>query len=151
MQIKYGALIPLPPDEAFEFVSDPTNWPRFFNSIESVEVGENWGTPGGRAKMVNGILTQEVVTELELLDWNRPYGFRYVGRNQGRSDMVNDRVFEAVAEGTRLTGTTASYGERRAGTSGLTDAIMLLAARRIFRRAMKELPAQAVHWARSRH
>lgn len=151
MQIKYGAVIPLPPAEAFDFVSDPTNWPRFVNSIESVETAEGWAAAGGKARMVNRVLRQEVVTELELLDWYRPYGFRYVGRNEGRSDMVNDRVFEAVAGGTRLTGTTASHGERRAGISGLTDGVVLLAARGILRRAMKEPPAQAAIWARSRH
>ena len=34
-EIAYGAVIPLPPDAAFAFVSDPTTWPLFFDTPES--------------------------------------------------------------------------------------------------------------------
>ncbi|MDF2746298.1 MAG: hypothetical protein K0S98_582, partial [Propionibacteriaceae bacterium] len=27
MRISYGAVLPLPPEEAFAFVADPVNWP----------------------------------------------------------------------------------------------------------------------------
>ena len=37
MKISYGALIPLPPDEAFGFVADPVNWPLFFPGVRSVD------------------------------------------------------------------------------------------------------------------
>lgn len=44
MQSKYGGVVPLPPDEAFDFVFNPAHWPRFFNSLESAEALEGQST-----------------------------------------------------------------------------------------------------------
>jgi hypothetical protein len=35
MRISYGAVLPLPPEEAFAFVADPVNWPLFVPSVRS--------------------------------------------------------------------------------------------------------------------
>ena len=55
MKISYGAVVPLPPDEAFAFVSEPTTWPTFFESMRSVEKGDDWGAVGGHARMTKRI------------------------------------------------------------------------------------------------
>ncbi len=141
MRIEYGAQLPLSIEQAFDFVSNPANWPAFFDSISSAEALEGWGAPGGRARMVNRVLGREVVTDLELLEWDRPHGFRYVGHTAGRPDMDNNRAFAAVPGGTRLTGTTSVRARR--GLAGLLDVITALAVHRIYRRAMAELPSQA--------
>ena len=143
MQITYGALIPLPVDEAFDFVTDPANWPTFV-PMESAQALEGWGAPGGKARMVTRFLGRDVTTDLELLEWSRPNKFRYIGRNEG-PDMDNSRVFEAVPGGTRLTATTTVH--RGPGLSAL---VALVAIRRLMRRGMKELPAQAVKWEQGR-
>ena len=140
MQIRYSAVLPVPAEVAFDFVSDPANWPRFFRHMESAEALEGWGAVGGKAHMVNRLLGQEIVTDLVLVGWDRPRSFRYVGRNGGRPDTENRRVFETVPGGTRLTGTTGA--EARPGLSGLVDRIAFLAVRRTFRRAMEQLPGQ---------
>lgn len=140
MQITYSAVVPAPVEEAFDFVSNPANWPTFFRQMTSAEVLEGWGHPGGTARMVNRVLGQEVVTDVELVEWNPPHGFRYVGHNRGRAQTDNRRVFEAVPGGTRLTGTTTA--QVGAGLAGLLDRVTLVAARRVFDRAMKRLPLQ---------
>lgn len=144
----YGAVVPLPPDEAFDFVSDPANWPSFIESMESAERLEGWGTPGGRARMVTRVSGRRLTTELELVEWERPTRFRYIGHNESRADMDNSRVFEAVPEGTRLTGTTTAHA--RPGLAMLVDLVAAVALRRMLHRAMKELPTQALKWKQSR-
>ena len=140
MRISYRAVLPTTADEAFDFVSDPACWPSFFLHMESAEALEGWGAVGGGAHMVNRILGQEVVTDLVLLEWDRPRSFRYVGRNSGHPDTENLRVFETVPGGTLLTGTTTA--EARPGLRGLVDRLTFLAVRRTYRRAMERLPGQ---------
>ena len=41
-EISYGTVLPIPVDEAFEFVSEPANWPLFFESVRSAERQEGW-------------------------------------------------------------------------------------------------------------
>lgn len=142
MQITYGAVLPTSIEEAFDFVSNPANWPSFFHRMEFAEALEGWGAVGGTAQMVNRVFGQDIRTDLVVLEWNRPHSFRYVGHNQGRADTNNHRAFEAVPGGTRLTGTTTA--EAQPGVSGWLDRATLLAARRVFHRAMKRLPSQVV-------
>jgi hypothetical protein len=140
MQITYSAGVPTTVGEAFDFVSRPANWPSFFQHMESAEALEGWGRVGGKAKMVNRILGQDVITDIVLVEWDPPHSFRYIGHSRGRADTDNRRVFDAVPGGTRLTGTTtAQVGP---GLAGLLDRLTLLAAHRVFNRAMKRLPAQ---------
>ncbi len=141
MQIKYGAVLPLPPEQAFDFVSNPANWGTFFDSVESAEALQGWGSPGGKARMVNKVLGREVVTDLEVLEWDRPHQFRYVAHSTDHPDMDNKRTFDAVPGGTRLTGTTDATARR--GVGWVFDTISGLAVRRLYKRGMKELPGQA--------
>lgn len=139
MQIRYTAVLPTSAEGAFDFVSDPTNWPGFFRQMQAAEVLEGWGRVGGRASMVNRVLGQEIVSDLVLVEWDRPRSFAYVGRNHGRPDTENRRELEPVPGGTRLTGTTTA--EPRAGARGLVDRITFVVLRHTFDRAMKQLPS----------
>ena len=131
MPIRYGAVLPISIDQAFDFVSNPANWPSFFQRMESAEAVEGWGAVGGRPRWSHRIFGQDIGTDLVLLEWNRPHSFRYVGHNHGRADTDNSRVFEVVPGGTRLTGTTTA--QPQPGLSGWLDRVTLLAARRVFR------------------
>lgn len=141
MKITYGAVLPLPPEQAFDFVSDAASWPTFFESMESAEALQGWGSPGGKARMVNKFLGRLLVSELELVEWDRPHRFRYTARTAGRPDMDNVRTFDAVPGGTRLRGTTSARARRAVG--GVFDIISLLAFHQTIKRAMKQLPGQA--------
>lgn len=142
MKITYGAVLPLTPDEAFEFVSEPTNWPTFFEAMSSAESCENWGQVGGRARMTNRFLGRSLTTDLELTVWNPPHELRYLGvQAEGLPVMDNRRVFEPVAGGTKLTGTTEI--QVRPGLSGLVDRLRIRALRRTFAKAMQRLPEVA--------
>lgn len=143
--ISYGAVIPLPPDEAFAFVSDPLNWPSFFASLRDTSRDEEWGRVGSRGQMTNVVLGRTITSQIEVTAWDPPREFRYSSRQPDSPPLDNRRLLEPVAGGTRLSGTTEVTPRR--GLSGLVDRARVLALRRIFAAAMAELPevARAAH------
>ncbi len=141
VRIAYGAVVPLPLDEAFAFVSDPLNWPSFFSAMRDSARAEEWGSVGGRAQMTNALLGRTFSSELEMTVWDPPHEFRYVARQGGAPPLDNRRVFEPAPGGTRLCGTTEVVW--RQGVSGLLDRVQELALRRTFAAAMARLPEAA--------
>jgi uncharacterized protein YndB with AHSA1/START domain len=137
-EIRYEAILPVPPDRAFEFVSDPGNWPVFFHAVRSAEASSQWGRPGGRGHMVTAFLGRMVHSDLELTEWDPPRGFRYTARQRGRPDLDNRRVFAEVAGGTRLIGTTRIPARR--GLHGAVDRLSLRVLHRAYGEAMARLP-----------
>lgn len=136
--LAYGAVIPLPADEAFSFVSDPETWPSYFSSMRDSSKDDDWGRVGGRGQMSNVVLGRRITSVIEVTVWDPPHEFRYVSRQQGAPLLDNRRVFETVPGGTRLRGTTTLTP--RSGAAGLVDRVRVLALRRIFAAAMARLP-----------
>ena len=141
MKISYGAVLPLPPEEAFGFVADPVNWPLFFPGARSVDKDNDWGWIGGHARLTSVVLGRSLTMDLELTEWDPPRSFRYsvsLGGKPGNDDTR--RTFDPVPGGTRLTGTTQMPARR--GPVGLLDRLQMLLVRRVFTAAMGRLPTQ---------
>jgi hypothetical protein len=147
-RISYGAVVPLPPDEAFAFVSDPLNWPSFIRSMRSVSKQPDWQGVGGRATMTNVIAGRTFTSELEMTVWDPPREFRYLARQPGAPALDNRRVFEPAPSGTRMRGTTE--GALRAGVQGLADRVRLQALRKNYADVMARLPDAALAAHRSK-
>ena len=67
--ISYTAVLPVPLEEAFSFVSNPNNWPSFFQGMESAKVLDGWGAVGGTAQTANKLLGRTVTSHLTLTEW----------------------------------------------------------------------------------
>ena len=141
IQFSYGAVLPLPPDEAYAFVCDPLNWPLFFDSLRDTGRDDDWGRVGSRGRMSNVVLGRSITSEIEVTVWNPPHEFRYLSRQPGTPALDNRRLFEPVPAGTRLHATTTVTP--RAGLAGLLDRARVVAVRRIFAAAMARLPEAA--------
>jgi glyoxylase-like metal-dependent hydrolase (beta-lactamase superfamily II) len=137
-RITYGADLPVPPAEAFAFVSDPRNWPTFVEALQSADRDDDWARVGGHGRMTTSFLGRTVESTMELTVWDPPREFRYLSRQPGAPDIDNRRVFEAIPGGTRLRGTTETVP--RAGTARVSDRAQLLVLRRLYAGAMKRLP-----------
>lgn len=135
--ISYGADLPVPPDEAFAFVSDLAMWPRFFKSIETAVAGERWGHVGGCGTVVTRFLGRFVTSQMLLTEWDPPHTFRYTARQAGRPDLDNRRVVEALPGGARLHGTTEL--SLQPGAKGLVDRVSARVLQRVYDRAMARL------------
>lgn len=86
-EIRYEAILQVTPDRAFAFVSDPRNWPTFFDPVRSAEALTGWGRPGGRGRLVTSFLGRAVTSDLEVTEWDPPWVFRYTARQRGRPDL----------------------------------------------------------------
>ena len=149
MKITYGAVLPLPADEAFAFVADPVNWPLFFPARQAVAKDDDWGRVGGHARLTSIIFGRPMTMDLELTEWDPPNAFRYtVSRDGGPADDDNRRTFQPVPQGTRLIGTTEV--PTRPGPAGLVDQLQMALVRRIFVTAMTRLPRAAATGAAAR-
>lgn len=140
LRIEYGAELPVPPAQAFAFVSDPRNWPRFIASLVTAAGGDDWGRVGGHGQMTTRFLGRTVESTMELTTWDPPREFRYLSRQPGAPDLDNRRTFEPTPNrnGTRLSGTTLVVP--RSGVAGLADRAQVLALRRLYAGAMRRLP-----------
>ncbi len=138
IKMSFGAVLPVPQDEAFGFVSDPVNWPLFFSSMRSAQRQEGWGKVGGRAQLVTRFPGRVVTSEIELTEWDPPRRFRYISRQRGSPDLDNDRVFEPAGTGTRLRCVTTV--EARPGARALADWLYARVLLRAYDRAMARLP-----------
>jgi hypothetical protein len=138
VHLRYGAELPVPPAEAFAFVSDPRNWPTFIDSLQSARPDDDWARVGGHGQMTTTFLGRTVESTLELTVWDPPREFRYISRQPAGPDLDNRRVFEPTPGGTRLRGTTEAVP--RPGLARVTDRAQLLALRRLYAGAMQRLP-----------
>ena len=142
MKIAYGAVLPLPLDEAFDFVSDPENWPLFFPGVRAVDKDDDWGRVGGHARLTTVILGRALSMQLVLTEWDPPRMFRYtVSQGDAPGNDDNRRVFRAIPGGTRLSGTTEIPA--RPGPAGLLDRLQMLIVGGVLATAMARLPAAA--------
>jgi glyoxylase-like metal-dependent hydrolase (beta-lactamase superfamily II) len=141
VRLTYGAVIPLPPEQAFAFVTDPLNWPSFFSSMRGARKDADWGSVGGRAQMRTVVLGRTVASDLEMTVWDPPHEFGYVSRQASAPALTNHRVLEPVPGGTRLSGTTEVT--LRPGLPGLVDGVQERALRRMYAAAMARLPDAA--------
>lgn len=140
--ISYGTDLPVPIDQAFDFVADPSTWPGFFPGIAAAAAGEDWGRVGGRGRMSTRFLGRTVNSDMELTEWDPPHSFRYTARQVGRPDLDNHRMFTVVPGGTRLVGTTTV--RLRDGLPGVLDRISVAVLARIYTRAMARLATEIV-------
>jgi uncharacterized protein YndB with AHSA1/START domain len=132
MKITYGAILPVPIEEAFAYVTAPESWPQF--SATTVQSLSGWGAVGGKAQIAQKFVGRPIVAELELVEWEPPVRFRYLTRTDGGPTLDNLRVFEEVVEGTRLVGTTE--GDPRPGVRGIYDRFAGRLLQRVYDRAM---------------
>jgi hypothetical protein len=142
VRLTYGAVIPLPPEPAFAFVTDPLNWPSFFSSMRGARKDADWGSVGGRAQMRTVVLGRTVTSDLEMTAWDPPHEFGYVSRQASAPALTNHRVLEPVPGGTRLSGTTEVT--LRPGLPGLADGVRSASKRQRSRRSQELRPLRAV-------
>lgn len=142
MKVTYGAVVPLPQEEAFAFIADPRNWPSFSPGVRSVTKDDDWGRVGGHAHVTSAVLGRTLTMELELTEWNPPDSFRYSVSQRGKPANDDNRRFFTPAEGgTTLVGSTEIAA--RPLPAGLLDRVPMILVRVVFAVAMSRLPAAA--------
>ena len=95
-------LIERPPQEVFDFVSDPVNDPKWRDSVIIAEwtSGEPYGV-GSTQCWVDKFLGREIESKVEITQWERPSQFGYKMLS-GPVPFESTMKFETVNGGTQL-------------------------------------------------
>ena len=122
----------LPVERAFAFITDMSNWARFWPSFVKLEPGSRWEAPGDTARLVTRLLGRDRELEMTLTSFEPNRLVTYTSRQRGLPDARHERHFEPDGDGF-LYRLVVEY-EPRSGIAGLYDRV---AVRRGIQRAFR--------------
>jgi Polyketide cyclase / dehydrase and lipid transport len=124
---------PIPLEVGFSFITDMTNWPRYWPGFRRIEPGSQWRAAGDEARIVVRLLGRDVELHMTLgrFDENRLVVYESV--QSGTPDLHHERHFAPGDGGFRYR-IVVEY-EPRAGLHGVYDKLVL---RRGIDRALRE-------------
>jgi uncharacterized protein YndB with AHSA1/START domain len=131
---RYG----VPVERGFAFITDTTNWPRFWPGYVRLEEGSSWAAVGDTARLVTRLLGRERLLTMRITAYEPNRLVAYTSTQAGLPDATHERHFEADGEGFvyRL---VVAY-EPRGGIAGAVDRHLLRAGvRRAFQRTFAAL------------
>jgi uncharacterized protein YndB with AHSA1/START domain len=110
---------PVPVAAAFDYITDPRNWPAFWPGLIRVEDGAAWAKPGDVSRLSMRLLGREVELRMTLLTLEPNRYVSYDSSQPGLPDARHTRRFDETPDGFvyRL---TVEYEPRR-GLRGLAD------------------------------
>jgi uncharacterized protein YndB with AHSA1/START domain len=128
----------VPAEAGFAFITDPTNWPRFWPGYIRLEEGSSWEAPGDKARLVTRLLGREHELTMTITEFEPNRIVTYTSTQRGLPDARHERHFEPDADGFvyRL---VVEY-EPRSGIRGFVDSLLLARGiRRAFKRTFAAL------------
>jgi uncharacterized protein YndB with AHSA1/START domain len=113
----------VPVERGFTFITDPTNWPRFWPGYVRLAENSRWGTTGDTARLVTRLLGRERELTMTITAFEPNRLVTYTSTQPGLPDAQHERHFEPDGEGFvyRL---VVEY-EPRAGMTGLADRLIV--------------------------
>lgn len=122
----------VPVEHGFAFITDPTNWPKFWPGYVRLEEGSRWGATGDTARLVTRLLGGERELAMTIREFEPNRLVTYTSTQAGLPDAHHERHFEPEGDGFvyRL---VVEY-EPRAGLANVFDRIVLP---RVIRRAFE--------------
>jgi uncharacterized protein YndB with AHSA1/START domain len=131
---RYG----VPVERGFAFITDTTNWPRFWPGYVRLEEGSSWAAVGDTARLDTRLLGRERLLTMRITAYEPNRLVAYTSTQAGLPDATHERHFEADGEGFvyRL---VVAY-EPRGGIAGVVDRLLLRGGvRRAFQRTFAAL------------
>ncbi|HEX5993611.1 MAG TPA: SRPBCC family protein, partial [Jiangellales bacterium] len=86
---------------AFEYVTDLRSWPDYWPNLLAVVDANEWGRPGGTARVRMRLAGRKVELRMILDDFRPPSLVRYVSIQPGLPDAEHERHFEPTGDGFR--------------------------------------------------
>jgi Polyketide cyclase / dehydrase and lipid transport len=128
----------IPVEDGFAFITDTTNWSRFWPGHVRLEQGSSWGAAGDTARLLTRLLGRERLLTMRITAFEPNRLVTYTSTQPGLPDASHERHFEPDAAGFvyRL---VVEY-EPRPGITGLFDRFLLArGVRRAFQRTFAAL------------
>jgi uncharacterized protein YndB with AHSA1/START domain len=113
----------VPVEQAFAFVTDVANWPRFWPGYVRLEPGSTWGARGDTARLVTRILGRERTLTMIITDFEPNRLVAYTSTQPGLPDATHERHFEPDDGG--FTYRLVVEVEPGSGLRGVLDRVVL--------------------------
>jgi uncharacterized protein YndB with AHSA1/START domain len=123
MRIEAAHRYAVPAERAFAFITDVTNWPRFWPGYVRLEPGSRWGARGDTAKLVTRILGRERTLTMTITEFEPNRRVVYSSTQPGLPDARHERHFETDDGG--FVYRLVVELEPRGGLSGVLDRVVL--------------------------
>jgi carbon monoxide dehydrogenase subunit G len=141
IEVRFGGIVPVPREEVFDYVTDPSHLPEYVPGVESVAILEGTDGPPLRWQVSLKLLGQHRRFECERTEIDRPRMTRFIVREGGELSSEHERMFIEVPEGTRLE--FVSRQRPRPGLSGQLDRTLIRwLVQRMFDRSIVALTAR---------
>jgi hypothetical protein len=133
----------VPVERGFAFITDTSNWSKFWPGFVRLEEGSRWGARGDTARLVTRLLGRDRELTMTISDFEPNRLVTYTSTQPGLPDALHERHFEPEGDGFvyRL---VVEY-EPRSGIAGVFDRILLgRGIRRAFERTFLALEQHLV-------
>lgn len=127
----------VPVERGFAFITDTSNWPRYWPGYRRLEEGSSWGRVGDTARLETRLLGRTRILTMTITAFEPNRLVRYTSTQPGLPDALHERRFEPDGGGF-LYRLAVEY-EPRSGIAGLFDRFLL--ARGIHRALRQTLAA----------
>jgi hypothetical protein len=124
VNIEVSHTFPVSVSEAFSYITDMKNWPKFWPDFVRIENPSEakWSNPSDKVTVVIKLLNRERALNMELKEFQRDMRVTYVSRQQGLPDARHERHFKTVPEGFEFR-LVVEYEHRR-GFAGIFDRLL---------------------------
>jgi hypothetical protein len=113
----------VPVERGFVFITNTSNWPRFWPGYVRLEEGSRWSASGDTARLVTRLFGRERELTMTIKDFEPNRLVTYTSTQKGLPEAFHERHFEPDGQGFvyRL---VVEY-EPRGGINGVLDRIVL--------------------------
>ena len=125
VHIEVSHTFPVSVSEAFAYITDMKNWPKFWPDFVRIENPSEakWSNPSDKVKVVIKLFNRERALNMELKEFKRDTRVTYVSRHQGLPDARHERHFKTVPAGCEYQ-LVVEYEPRR-GFPGIFDRLLV--------------------------
>jgi hypothetical protein len=128
----------VPVEHGFAFITDPTNWSRFWPGYVRLEPGSRWSASGDTALLATRLLGRERELAMTITSFEPNRLVTYTSTQRGLPDARHERGFEPDGDG--FVYRLAVEYEPRGGIASLFDRTLLSRGiRRAFDRTFEAL------------
>jgi uncharacterized protein YndB with AHSA1/START domain len=123
MRIEAAHRYDVPVERGFAFITDTTNWPKFWPGYVRLEDGSNWGAAGDSARLVTRLLGRERLLTMRITAFEPNRLVTYTSTQPGLPDASHERHFEP--DGAGFVYRLVVEFEPRGGVAGVIDRLIL--------------------------
>jgi len=123
IRIEAARRYPVTVERGFAYITDPSNWPKYWPGFVRLKSGSRWGRPGDHARLVVHLMGRDRELVMKLIEYEPDRVVRYTSSQARLPEAHHERRF--VADGSGFWYQLVVEYEPRGGLAGLFDRTLL--------------------------